>query len=365
MNLSDFFQQSYFGNTTLDYGLAIATVCSGVVLAPIASAIVRRGLRRALSQSLDDLIVPITKIVSNAVNLFVWLAVLRLASTRLELHPILNDGIASIATIVTTWIGIRLVYNTIDCGLRYYVMRRSDESLDQMLLAIRPLIRIVVWSIGLVFVIDNLGFDVSAAIASLGIGGLALALASQGILQDLFSYASIICDRPFEIGDFVVLGDDAGTIEHIGIKTTRINRLSGEQLIISNTELVSARVRNFKQMESRRIVFGIGVIYETDRQKLAEIPAIIRQIIEPIDDVIFERAHFLNMGDFSLNYEIVYHVQTSDYLRYTDIQQEINLKLMDVFAEHGIEFAYPTQVLQLQAGENTADVAQAFNSSAM
>lgn len=176
-------------------------------------------------------------------------------------------------------------------------------------------------------------------------------------MQGLFSYASIICDRPFEIGDFVVLGDDAGTIEHIGIKTTRLKRLSGEQLVISNTELVSARVRNFKQMESRRIAFSIGVIYETDRQKLTEIPAIIRKIIEPIEDVLLERAHFLSLGDFSLNYESVYHVQTSDYLRYTDIQQEINFKLMDAFAEHGLEFAYPTQALQIQTGGNPEGLA--------
>jgi len=346
MDITTFLERTYFGNSVLDYSIAVITVLASFIVAPIASAIVGGGLRRALRYTLPDLAGELSKLISKTVTTIVWLGAIQLAVTRLDLSPIFTDGVSGLLTIAIAWVAIRLIYNSIDCGLRYFAARRNDESLTQAVEALRPIVRIIVWAVGFVFAIDNLGFNVSAAVASLGIGGIAIALASQGILGDLFSYASIICDRPFELGDFILIGDDAGTVEHIGIKTTRLRRLSGEELVVANSELVSIRVRNFKDMPTRRIVFQIGVIYETPRALLGQIPAIVRQIIDPIDDAAFERAHFLSFGDFSLNYEIVYHVQTSDYMRYTDIQQEINLALFDAFAERGIEFAYPTQVLK-------------------
>ncbi|MGD1903284.1 MAG: mechanosensitive ion channel family protein [Geitlerinemataceae cyanobacterium] len=357
MDISTLLDRTYFDNSVLEYCIAAGTILLSLIVAPIASALVCRSLRRALRYTLPDLAGELSKLAAKTVTAIVWLGSIQLALTRLELSPILTDGIGGILTLAIAWVGIRLVYNSIDCGLRYFAARRNDPSLTQAVEALRPIVRVIIWAIGFIFAIDNLGFNVSAAVASLGIGGVAIALASQGILSDLFSYASIICDRPFEIGDFILIGDDAGTVEHIGIKTTRLRRLSGEELVVANSELVSVRVRNFRDMPTRRIVFQIGVVYETGREQLGQIPAIVRHIIESIDDANFERAHFLNFGDFSLNYEIVYHVQTSDYMRYTDIQQEINLALFDAFTERGIEFAYPTQVLHLQ-GSATASEAE-------
>ncbi|PSO81847.1 MAG: mechanosensitive ion channel protein MscS, partial [Cyanobacteria bacterium QS_4_48_99] len=174
------------------------------------------------------------------------------------------------------------------------------------------------------FLLGNLGFDISALVASLGIGGVAIALASQGVLQDLFSYFSILLDRPVQIGDFIIVGDFVGTVEHIGIKTTRMRSLSGEQLIIANTDLTGSRIRNFNPMEERRIVFTISVTYDTGFKQLQEIPNFIQGIIEATKNTRFDRCHFSSYRDSSLNFETVYYMTTSDYTAYMDAQQHIN-----------------------------------------
>ena len=195
---------------------------------------------------------------------------------------------------------------------------------------------------------DNLGFKISTVIAGLGIGGVAVGLASQAILKDLFSYFSIIFDRPFEVGDFIIIGEYLGSVEHIGAKTTRIRSLSGEQLIFSNTDLTDSRVRNYKRMEKRRVLFRLGVVYQTSLKQLKEIPGIIETVIKNVNDTIFDRAHFLSYGDFSLVFEIVYYVIGADYNKYMDIQQQINFAIKEEFERKGIEFAYPTQTLFVQ-----------------
>ncbi len=216
--------------------------------------------------------------------------------------------------------------------------------------------RWMLWSLILVLLLENAGLDLSALIAGLGIGGIAIALAVQNILGDLFCYAAIILDRPFEIGDFLVVGDQRGTVEKIGIRTTRVRSLDGEQLVFSNNDLVSSRVRNFKRMQERRILFQIGVTYETGPEKLRRIPGFIRDIIEEIPETRFDRAHFAGFGDFSLNFEIVYFVLNSDYNRFMDIQQAINLALCERFDDEGIEFAYPTQTMYLRGEARMAAI---------
>lgn len=206
-------------------------------------------------------------------------------------------------------------------------------------------VKIIVWALGVLLVLDNLGFDVTTAIAGLGIGGIAIAMAAQAILSDFFSYFTISFDKPFEVGDFVVLNDLSGTVEHVGIKTTRIRSLQGELIVVGNTDLTGSRLKNFKRMQTRRIVLALGVTYETPLEKLKAIPGILKNIIEPKEHVTFGRAHFKGYGDFSLNFEIVYTVLSADYNVYMDVQQEINLEIFEAFGNEGIDFAYPTQML--------------------
>ncbi len=205
--------------------------------------------------------------------------------------------------------------------------------------------KISVWIGATILVLSNFGFDVTSLIAGLGISGIAIALALQNILGDLFSSLAIFIDKPFKVGDFIIAGSEMGTVQKIGIKSTRIIALRGEEIIISNQDLTNARVLNFKKMEKRRIDFGIGVEYGTDAEKLKKIPQIIKDIIKDIELTDFDRAHFHEFGDFSLNFEIVYYVLTNDYNKYMDIQQEINLKIVDVFKKEKIEIAFPTQTV--------------------
>ena len=221
----------------------------------------------------------------------------------------------------------------------------DDAATATSLAALGFVAKIAIWAIVLLLALDNFGIDITALIAGLGIGGIAIALAVQNILGDLFASLSIIVDKPFVIGDFIVVGELMGNVERIGLKTTRVRSLSGEQIIFSNSDLLSSRVRNYKRMYERRIVFSVGVTYETPLDVLEEIPETVRGIIDAQPDVRFDRCHFKSFGGFSLDFEAVYYVLLSDYNVYMDRQQTINLAIMRAFEDQGIEFAYPTQTL--------------------
>jgi len=208
--------------------------------------------------------------------------------------------------------------------------------------------KLLLWSIVLLLVLDNLGINITSLIAGLGIGGIAVALAVQNILGDLFASLSIVIDKPFVIGDFIVVDELKGTVEHIGLKTTRLRSLGGEQLIFSNNDLLKSRIQNYKRMVERRIVFGFGVTYQTIPEKLPQINDIVRKIIMKQEKVRFERVHFKDYGESALNFEVVYFVINQDYNLYMDIQQAINLEIFCRFRQEGIEFAYPTRTLFFQ-----------------
>ena len=209
---------------------------------------------------------------------------------------------------------------------------------------------VLVWTAVALLALDNLGIDVTALIAGLGVGGVAIALATQNILGDVFASVSILLDKPFVVGDFVVVGDFMGTVEHIGIKTTRLRSLSGEQLIFSNNDLLQSRIRNFKRMTERRGVFIFNIAYQTAPEKLERIPVLVRGIIEKLPYTRFDRSHFMGYGDFALQFETVFFVLTPDYNQYADLRQKMNLDIMKAFAAEGVAFAYPTQQVYVEQG---------------
>ena len=173
-------------------------------------------------------------------------------------------------------------------------------------------------------------------------------MAAQNILGDLFNYFVIFFDRPFEVGDFIVVDDKRGTVEFIGIKTTRIKSISGEQIVIANSNLTGSRVHNFRRLEERRCIFTIGVVYGTPLEKLRKIPSMITAIIETEPLSTPDRVHFATYGDFSLNFEIVFFVESAEYVQYMNIVQNINFQIYEAFTKEGIEFAFPTQTIFLQ-----------------
>ncbi len=232
--------------------------------------------------------------------------------------------------------------------LQNYRKSEADGANLMTMNALSLLGRLALWATILLLILDNLGVDVTALVAGLGIGGIAIALAVQNILSDLFASLSIVLDKPFVLGDFVVVGDMAGSVENIGIKTTRIRSISGEQLVFSNADLLGSRVRNFGRMKERRVVVSLGVTYQTPADKLERLPGFIREAVEAQDQVRFDRSHFASYGDSALNFETVYYVHSSDYALHMDIQQAINLAIYRKFADEGIEFAYPTQTLFIE-----------------
>jgi small-conductance mechanosensitive channel len=205
--------------------------------------------------------------------------------------------------------------------------------------------KVALWAIVVLLALDNLGVNVTALVAGLGIGGVAVALALQNILGDLFASLSITFDKPFIVGDFLVIGEHMGSVEHVGLKTTRVRSLSGEQLVFSNSDLLKSRIRNYGRMFERRVVFSIGVTYETPRDKLRLIPTIIREAVEAQEKTRFDRSHFMKYGDYALLFETVFYVLSPDYNIYMDIQQAIYFNIHERFEQEGIEFAYPTQKL--------------------
>jgi len=348
--MQDFLNQTFYGNSIYNYAVAVGIFILGIIVLTIFKKIILSRLKKwseTTATTVDDFLV---RGIEKSVVPVLYLINFYLAIITLNLPREAKDVIDKVIIILATFFFIRVITSTLKYSLNSYVKRKTPEEEDaerrlKQINGITLILSFVIWSVGFVFLLDNLGFEISAVIAGLGIGGIAIALAAQAILGDLFSYFVIFFDRPFEIGDFIVLGDFIGTIEYIGIKTTRIRSLNGEQVVVSNTDLTNSRIRNFKRMEKRRVAFKLGVIYQTTSRQLAEIPKLVRDIIESQQDVVFDRGHFQSYGDFSLNFEFVYFVLSSEYNKYMDIQQSINLKVYEEFEKLGIEFAYLTQTL--------------------
>lgn len=275
------------------------------------------------------------------------------ASQVLELAPRAESWMLGAATFGLVLQAGLLASTFLDFWIRNARNRalQTDPSTATGLAVVSFMARLVLWSLLLLLLLDNLGFDVNALVAGLGIGGIAIGLAVQNVLGDLFASLSIVLDKPFEIGHFVVIDNYSGTIEYIGLKTTRIRSLSGEMLVFSNADLVAARLRNFKLMNERRIVFTFGVEYGSTPEQIEQVPGLVRELIDAQPLARFDRAHFHSFGASSLDFEVVYWMTVPDYGAYMDTQQAINLGLMRRLSEIGVEFAYPTQTLKLQADQ--------------
>ncbi len=232
--------------------------------------------------------------------------------------------------------------------LRRQVALRSDKAAAGSIGILRFLARVAVWVMVALLTLDNLGIDITALVAGLGIGGIAVALAVQNVLGDLLASLSIALDQPFVIGDFLVVGEHMGSVEYIGIKSTRIRSLSGEQIVMSNADLLGGRLRNYGRMQERRVVFSVGVTYDTPPARLAALPALLREIICSEAGVRFDRAHFARLGSYALEFECVYYVLSADYNRYMDVQQSVNLRIMERLAADHVELAFPTSTVRLQ-----------------
>ncbi|MGD8306039.1 MAG: mechanosensitive ion channel, partial [Ignavibacteria bacterium] len=262
--MEELLNQIYFGNTVWAYVKALGIFLVGFILIKIFRIIILSRLKKLAERTktaIDDFIIIGIK---KSIVPILYFGVLYITLQTLKLSEDVSTAISIAAVFIITFFAIRLITSTLDFSIVTYSSREeTGNQKAKQLKSISALARFIVWGIGLVFLLDNLGFDITAVVAGLGIGGIAVALAAQAILGDLFSYFVIFFDRPFELGDFIIVDDKTGTVEHIGIKTTRIRALSGEQLVISNTDLTGSRVHNYKKLQRRRVVFQLGAVYQT------------------------------------------------------------------------------------------------------
>lgn len=285
--------------------------------------------------------------VSNTKWIFIFSVALFLSVLFLELVARTRDIIDSVVvTVVLIQVGlwVSVVMQIMIDRYRKQQLEKNPASATT-LNVLNFIGRFLLWVVVLLLVLDNLGVNITALVAGLGVGGIAIALAVQTVLGDLFASLSIVLDKPFVLGDFLIVGDFLGTVEFVGLKTTRLRSLSGEQLVFSNSDLLNSRIRNYGRMYERRVSFNLGVVYHTSVEKMKMIPEIIRSAIEAQKNTRFDRSHFKEYGDFSLIYESVYYVLGPDYNTYMDIQQAINICIYESFEREFIEFAYPTQSL--------------------
>lgn len=277
---------------------------------------------------------------------FYFLVGLHAASLFLVRPDWFQTALHWLTIVVLAYYLIRVFQALVDYGVDRISAVREEEGEGTSASAVKLIGRVakaILWVIGLIIVMQNLGYNISALAAGLGIGGLAVAFALQNVLGDIFASFSIYFDRPFEIGDFIIVGQDMGIVQHIGIKSTRIKTLQGQELVVSNKELTETRVHNYRKMDRRRVVFGFGVEYATPEEKLAAIPDMVREIIDRGELTEVDRVHFKEFGAYSLNFEVVYYINDRDYARYMDAQQSINLEMKRRFAEERINFAFPRQ----------------------
>ncbi len=343
--MNEFLKQKYFDNTIQEYLLALGILVLTFFIIHFFKKFFLKRIKNKIEKSGDNKFHYVEKITNRLVVPVLFLGAVYITLEYLSFGKEADKVISVIYIIIFTYFIIRFCISLVRFLLdRYFQKNRGEEELKR----IQPLygiINLLIWIIGLIFLLDNLGFHVSTIVTGLGITGIAIALAAQALLGDLFSYFVIFFDKPFEIGDFISFEGNSGSIEKIGIKTTKIRSLSGEQLIVANSKLTNAVLHNFKRLEKRRMVLKLGVTYQTPLKKLEAIPEIVKNIITKNELVEFDRGHFISYGDFSLNFEFVYFIISPDYKTYMDIQQKINYDIFREFEKEKIEFAYPTQTI--------------------
>ncbi len=348
----DILNYSLLGNEIIQYGMALSFFIGGVIAIKILEAVVLIRIKKWAKKTeafIDDIL--IRNIEKSAIPLL-FLGILYYSiHAYLKLSPRTERAVYTIAVGVGAFLLVRTASSLIRRAIEKYWEKKHPAEAEGERRSIRGIssfINLIVWVIGIIFTLDNLGFQISAVVAGLGIGGVAVALAAQTILGDLFNYFVILFDQPFKVGDFIVIDTKMGFVDKIGIKTTRIHSLTGEQLIFSNTDLTNSRIHNYQKMEKRRIEFKFGVIYQTEPETLEKIPVVLKEIIESIPDAEFDRAHFYNFGDSSLDFRAVYFIKNSEYISYMNTQQTINLALIRAFRDMGVDFAYPTRTIFIE-----------------
>ena len=343
-----FLDETIYGNSVRAWLVATFALVVALGVMVLLRRVVTRRLAGAVGRTgnkFDDLAVELgrrTRVYFLAAIAFV------IAVRFVELPPRMSGLLDKLVVLIVLLQGARWATGVIAFYVTRHIEKRRGTSDAANLWAARMLgfaANVAVWAVILVAVLDNLGFDVTTLVTGLGIGGIAIALAVQNVLGDIFAAMSIVLDKPFVVGDFIVVDAFSGTVEQIGLKTTRLRSLSGEQIIFANSELLKGRIRNYKRLYERRNVFLVDVTFDTETEVVARIPTMLREIVETHQPVRFDRSHFSAYTESALRFETVYFVLDPDYNKHMDIQHEIFLAVLERFRREGIAFAVPTRVV--------------------
>ncbi|HZJ41662.1 MAG TPA: mechanosensitive ion channel domain-containing protein [Patescibacteria group bacterium] len=335
----------FYGNTGEEYLVALVIAIASFGVLRIIGKIVTTRLKRLSDKTKTDIDDMLVEVVSKIKLIFYIIISLYIGLSFLALTNWLDMGVKLIFLLVIVFESIQALQRIIIFIVFRALKKGDDESQARSTVKILNIfVQIILWSLGALLILSNMGINVTSLIAGIGIGGIAIALALQSILSDVFASFSILIDKPFQVGDFIIVGSDMGVVQKIGIQTTRLKTLDGQMLIISNQELMSVRVENFYKVQKRRALFNLGVVYETSREQLEAIPKIIQDIVLQTKKTELDRCHFKSYGDFSLNFEVSIYINESDYNAYLDVLQVINLSIFSEFKEKGISFAYPTHL---------------------
>ena len=344
--MNNYLHTEFLGNTVLNWLIALGIIIVALVSLYLVKNFVTQQLRKwsgSTNTTLDDFIVTL---IEKCVVPYLYFISIISPTFWLVLSPKATRIFHVIALLITTF----YILKAINAAVQYFIYsflqkQEGGEMKKRQAGGIVVILKIIIWVLGIVFLLDNLGYNITTIIAGLGIGGIAIALAAQTFLGDLFSYFAILFDRPFEIGDFITVDDKMGVVEYIGIKTTRLRTVTGEQLICSNRNLTESKVHNFKRLEKRRVLLNLGVTYDTSPGILESIPALVKEIIISKTDVAFDHANFIGFGSYSLNFEVVYFILSADFLLFLNRQQEVNYEIYRLFESKKIAFAFPSQTL--------------------
>ncbi|MBU1202446.1 mechanosensitive ion channel family protein [Patescibacteria group bacterium] len=344
---------SIWSNTGYDYMIAIFIFFGLIIVLKVFQIIILSHLQKLALRSktdIDDMLIEVFKKVKPPFYFFV---ALYFGVKFLNISELIARVIYILFLVFVVWEIIQVMSRILDFSIRKFLQKNQEDGEDNQhaestVRLMMVIIKAILWVIGLLLVLSNLGINVTSLVAGMGIGGIAIALALQSVLSDLFSAFSIYIDKPFQVGDFIMIGSDKGEVEKIGLKTTRIRTLQGEQLVVSNQELTSARIQNFRRMQNRRVSFNLGVTYDTKSDKLEKIPHIIEEVVSQVKLAKFDRCHFVEYSDSALIFEVVFFINNREMTDYLNARQEINLGIYKRFAKEKIEFAYPTQTIHLQ-----------------
>jgi len=343
-----------FGNTLAQYGDALIVTIFFAVVFFILSLFLMRYFERIARKTKTELDNVLLRIISNMRPPFYFFIAGYLGLRTLNMAEVVERTIFVMIVLWVTWQVITALQLLID----YFVDRASHDSgdhkgLQAVLLLLSVLAKGGLWVIALLMILSNLGINITSLVAGLGIGGIAIAFAVKGILEDLFSSFSIYFDKPFEVGDLIAVDGEKGKVEKIGIKTTRLkSMMTGEEIVMTNKDLTTKKINNFHRMTRRRTSFDLGVTYETDAEMLKKIPEMIKEIITTRENVEFNRVHLRSFDDSAIRFTVLYHYLSREYEPYLNTHQDILFAIRDAFEEAEIDMAYPTQTIHIVKGDS-------------